>query len=1042
MESKICLRLCSNFIDEVKKVVSLEEWSNVEIYAFGAKCGCPPLDESQLLSFAKKNVECSKSIVIGSSCLMKLKSNIEAPENFSFLHIQQCFSMFCDQVIINNLLNEGAYLITSGWLKTWRNQIEIWGFDQKTAQRFFNESIKKIVLLDTGVNPDAKKQLEEFSSFIHISCEIQWVGIDFFRNYLSRIVEKLFQELEIESLYEKLNQSQKQSSELAMALDLLGKITQSERELDVIKNILNFCELLFAPEELIYLPIYPDKYAEIYTKGIILSDIETIKLNFKEMVEDYCRSEEKNGFYLKMKHLNETVGFLQVDRIKFPEYLENYLNIALSIVDICGLAITNARKYEEIKHTKEQQVLISEVLEMFLRSDEDVDEIEKILLAIKDFSQVEAIAIRLKEGADFPYYHSIGFSEDSILTEKYLGEYDLHGKMKFNSRGEPILDCLCGLILNKKTNSEIPCFTPNGSFWTNNSTNLFAGSFAKELNMKVRGKCIDHGFKSIALIPLFANNEVIGLIQLNDKRENHFSLDDIYFFEKLGLSIGIAFDRKRTLAELKAAKEQADASSQAKSEFLANMSHEIRTPMNSIIGFSEILDSLISDKKQKNYLESIKLSSKDLLTIINDILDMSKIEAGRIEIECEPVELKHIFREIEQIFEINISGKNLKFIVEIDDGIPEILMIDEIRLRQILLNLVGNAIKFTHEGHIKLSAKIQVNEMDNSQNDLYIIVEDTGIGISQDEFVNIFESFKQHTSQSTKIYGGTGLGLTISKKLIEIMGGEISVQSELDKGSSFTIHMRDVKTGVSKPVSDRRLNIDYQTLEFNSEKVLVVDDIASNRNMLKELLGKLNLNVFEAINGKDGLIAVEKYKPDVILLDIRMPVMDGYEMMQHLKRNMNTKDIPVIALTASLRISEKSEMHKYGFEAILYKPLVVTDLLRELVFHFSCSLETEDGSQDYINKKEYLMRQVIKSSPEAHDVIEKEIVPRIKKLGGAQKIEDVKEFSQMLFDIAKTYDIEIFKLYAENLFEYMQNYDMVKINQTIKELNNFLERRD
>lgn len=545
MKSKVCLRLCSNFNSEVKKVITSEKWKNVEMHPFGAKCGCPPLDENQISSLKCDQEKCSKSAVIGSSCLVKLKNSDKAQQELNLYHVQQCFSMFCDQTIIDKLLNEGAYLTTSGWLTGWRNWIKIWGFDKKTARQFFNESIKKIVLIDTGVNNDVEKQLKEFASFVNLPYEIVWVGLDFFRHFLSGIVNTLLHELEIEKLSRNINKYRKQSSELATSMDMLGKITQSNKEEYVIDSIFDFCELIFAPDELSYLPVKKEQHTELRRKGRLLSDSDSIRKKCMAMTENYSWSESGSGFFLRIKHFDETVGVLQVDHIKFPEYREHYLNLALSIVDICGLAIVNTRKYEEIKHGKEQQILISRVLEMFLISDGNIDEIHEILLSIRDFSGVEAIGIRLKKGKDFPYYELIGFDENFLTTEKYAGVYNFDGEIKRNSSGEPVLECLCGIILNNKTDSNLPCFTENGSFWTNNSSDLFTESFIENLNTHIRGRCITEGYESIALIPLFANNEIIGLIHLNDKRKNLFSIDDIYFFEKLSISIGIALERKR-----------------------------------------------------------------------------------------------------------------------------------------------------------------------------------------------------------------------------------------------------------------------------------------------------------------------------------------------------------------------------------------------------------------------------------------------------------------------------------------------------------------
>jgi len=251
--------------------------------------------------------------------------------------------------------------------------------------------------------------------------------------------------------------------------------------------------------------------------------------------------------------------------------------------------------------------------------------------------------------------------------------------------------------------------------------------------------------------------------------------------------------RKQIEAQLRQAKEEAEAANQAKSDFIANVSHEIRTPMNAVLGYNQLLSSMITDSQARKYIDAIDKSSNVLLELINDILDLSKIEAGRLSLEYGETDVRYIVADIEQIFYLSIEQKGLSFKKEIDDSVPKLVFLDEARLRQILLNLAGNAVKFTDKGQIKLSAYGEPVSGEKDKVNLHLHLSDTGIGIEPTQLKRIFEAFRQQEGQSTRKYGGTGLGLSISKRLVEAMNGSIKVESEIGQGSVFSIHFFGVE---------------------------------------------------------------------------------------------------------------------------------------------------------------------------------------------------------------------------------------------------------
>jgi len=494
-------------------------------------------------------------------------------------------------------------------------------------------------------------------------------------------------------------------------------------------------------------------------------------------------------------------------------------------------------------------------------------------------------------------------------------------------------------------------------------------------------------------------------------------------------------ERKQVEIALKQAKEEADSANRAKSEFLANMSHEIRTPMNAVLGFSDILASKITDIKHKTYLNSIQTAGKSLLTLINDILDLSKIEAGRLEIQYEPVNPQIIFTELQQIFSLKIAEKNLELIMEIDDTLPPALFLDETRLRQVLLNLIGNAVKFTDSGYIKLCANKRYTEYDHSEVDLILAVEDSGIGIPADQQALIFESFRQQDGQSTRKYGGTGLGLAISKRLVEMMNGHISIKSSPGKGSRFEIALHEVKVAAILPAVMQYNIFDSKNITFEKVQVLVVDDIESNRDLIEEYLSQVNLEIVSAENGHKALLFAEEYHPALILMDIKMPEMDGYEATKHLKNNPNTADIPVIALTASVALNEKAKIEAHSFDGYLAKPVNISELLSELSRYLKHTKKAAAAEPQVATMEadSTLNPEDIADLPKLRNKLKQKVIPLWEEVNVMMEMDVVAKLAKKMIALGSEYNIPVFIRYGEPLLESTQNFDIAYIQNALEE---------
>jgi PAS domain S-box-containing protein len=621
----------------------------------------------------------------------------------------------------------------------------------------------------------------------------------------------------------------------------------------------------------------------------------------------------------------------------------------------------NIRDITQRRRLEKKQALTVKILSILNVKAEWEESSMQILQEIKTFTGLESVGIRLKNTNLQGSFQAIGLPD-------YFSQAKNYQSLKVSPKNHseivgimPLLECVSGVVIAGLTESSKPYFTEKGSFFTSNVSKLLEDYKDDNGRSFKNMPCNKGGGQTVAFIPLYSGKEIIGLLQMVDNRPNALTLEMVNFFESIGNTIGIAFNRMQSEKRLKenekglinqnsdyvklnhefevvndvlthnlsliqkinneliVAKSKAEESDLLKSAFLANMSHEIRTPLNAILGFSRLLlRPDIEQRKLVDFVEIINTSGAQLLSIINDVLDISSIESNQLIINSRPVNINKLMYELFDIYKETMKGNKVVLKSNYDksrDGI--LIMTDENRIKQVMCNLLNNAIKFTSEGEIEFGYYLK-------QEMIVFYVKDSGIGIETKNHNLVFQRFRQVEPVGDVLYGGNGLGLSISKALAEKLGGSITLESGPGEGSIFSFTIPNIED-MKPEIKAVKVFDNEQEANLVEKTILIVEDDLYSHAYIDKLLAYKQFNLLHAWDGKEAVQQVKNH-PDIslVLMDIKMPKMDGYTAMRLIKEMR--PELPIVAQTAYALSHDKEDALDAGFDSYISKPIPADEL--------------------------------------------------------------------------------------------------------------------